>query len=121
MQVICPTWQVFSWPAFSWPVFPGQLFPASYFFGGVATAQWIYERLSLHSTQTIVLQGERLMYFVTAVLAVLTGLFYAAGNNELGSLGARMCEYGGTFCDHPSYVLAGAILAGLWATFVSIR
>jgi hypothetical protein len=61
-----------------------------------------------------------LMYFVAAVLAVLAGLFYAAGNNEIGSVGVQMCQYG-TFCDHPSYVLAGAILAGIWATFVSIR
>ena len=51
------------------------------------------------------------MYFVAAVLAVLAGLFYAAGNNEIGSLGVQMCQYGNTFCDHPSYVLAGAILA----------
>jgi hypothetical protein len=32
-----------------------------------------------------------------------------------------MCQYGGTFCDHPSYVLVGAVLAALWGTFVSIR
>jgi hypothetical protein len=67
------------------------------------------------------LDGERLMYFVAGVLAVLAGLFYAAGNHEIGSLGVQMCEYGGTFCDHPVYVLAGAILAAIWAAFVSIR
>jgi hypothetical protein len=55
------------------------------------------------------------------VLAVLSGLFYAAGHNEIGSLGVQMCRYGSTFCDHPSYVLAGAILAALWGGFVSIR
>jgi hypothetical protein len=38
-----------------------------------------------------------------------------------GSLGVEMCRYGSTFCDHPIYVLAGAALAALWATFVSIR
>jgi hypothetical protein len=32
-----------------------------------------------------------------------------------------MCQYGDVFCDKPYYVLVGAILAGLWATFVSIR
>jgi hypothetical protein len=64
---------------------------------------------------------ERLMYFVAAVLAVLAGLFYAAGNNEIGNLGVQMCLYGSSFCDHPSYVLAGAILAAIWAAFVSIR
>ena len=56
-----------------------------------------------------------------AYLAILSGLFYAAGNNDMGSLGTTMCQYGDTFCDHPSYVLVGAVLAALWGTFVSIR
>lgn len=61
------------------------------------------------------------MYFVAAVLMVLSGLFYAAGNNEIGSLGADVCRYGGTFCDNPVYVLAGAALAAIWGAFVSVR
>jgi hypothetical protein len=61
------------------------------------------------------------MYFVAGVLLVLAGLFYAAGNNELGSLGVGMCQYGSTFCDSPVYVLAGAILAAIWGGFVSMR
>jgi hypothetical protein len=61
------------------------------------------------------------MYFVAAVLAVLSGLFYAAGQHEIGSLSSAVCRYGGTFCDHPTYVLTAAILAGLWAAFVSVR
>jgi len=61
------------------------------------------------------------MYFLAAVLAVLSGLFYAAGQHEIGSLGVEMCRYGGTFCDHPIYVLTGAILAALWGAFVSVR
>jgi hypothetical protein len=61
------------------------------------------------------------MYFVAAMLAVLSGLFYAAGQHEIGSLGADMCRYGSTFCDSPSYVLAGAILPALWGAFVSVR
>jgi hypothetical protein len=61
------------------------------------------------------------MYFVAAVLVVLAGLFYAAGNNELGSWGSDMCRYGSTFCDNPVYVLVGAILAAVWGRFVSIR
>lgn len=64
---------------------------------------------------------EGAMHFVAGALFILSGLFYAAGNNEIGSLGPTMCQYGGAFCDHPSYVLVGAILAGLWGTFVSIR
>jgi hypothetical protein len=61
------------------------------------------------------------MYFVAGGLAVLSGLFYAASRHEIGSLGVTMCSYGGVFCDNPSWVFVGAILAGLWATFVSIR
>jgi hypothetical protein len=61
------------------------------------------------------------MYFVAGILLLLAGLFYAAGNNEIGSLGAEMCRYGSTFCDSPVYVLAGAILAALWGGFVSMR
>jgi hypothetical protein len=61
------------------------------------------------------------MFFVAAVLAVLAGLFYAAGNHEIGSLGVQMCRYGMTFCDHPLWVLAGAVLAAIWGAFVSIR
>jgi hypothetical protein len=61
------------------------------------------------------------MYYVTAVLLVLAGLFYAAGHHEIGSLGVEMCRYGSTFCENPFYVLVGAALAAIWATFVSIR
>ena len=61
------------------------------------------------------------MYFVAAVLVVLSGLFYAAGHHEIGSYGADVCRYGSTFCDNPSYVLVGAILAGIWGAFVSVR
>ena len=61
------------------------------------------------------------MYLAAALLTVLAGLFYAAGNHEIGSWGVTMCQYGSTFCDRPSYVLSGAILAGLWGAFVSIR
>ena len=61
------------------------------------------------------------MYFVAAVLAVLAGLFYAAGNHEIGSMSADVCRYGSTFCESPSYVLAGAVLSALWGGFVSMR
>lgn len=61
------------------------------------------------------------MYFVAAGLAVLSGLFYAAGNSEIGSLGATMCTYGNPFCDNPMIVLVGAGLAAVWGKFVSIR
>ena len=61
------------------------------------------------------------MYFVAAVLVVLSGLFYAAGHHEIGSFGVDVCRYGSTFCDSPSYVLVGAILAGIWGAFVSVR
>jgi hypothetical protein len=61
------------------------------------------------------------MYFVAAVLAVLSGLFYAAGNHEIGSFSSDVCRYGSTFCDNPHYVLVGAGLAAAWGAFVSIR
>jgi hypothetical protein len=61
------------------------------------------------------------MHFVAGALAILSGLFYAADNNDIGSFGPTICQYGGTFCDHPSWVFAGAVLAALWGTFVSIR
>ena len=61
------------------------------------------------------------MYFVAAVLVVLSGLFYAAGHHEIGSFGVDVCRYGSTFCDSPFYVLVGAILAGIWGAFVSVR
>jgi hypothetical protein len=61
------------------------------------------------------------MYLVATVLVILAGLFYAAGNHEIGSVGVQMCRYGGTFCDNPIYVLLGAILAAIWGTLVSVR
>ncbi|MBR0795866.1 hypothetical protein JQ615_10730 [Bradyrhizobium jicamae] len=61
------------------------------------------------------------MYFVAAVLLVLSGLFYAAGHNQIGSLGTTMCQHGGMFCDSPFLVLVGAALAAAWGKFVSIR
>jgi hypothetical protein len=61
------------------------------------------------------------MNYVAAALAVLSGLFYAAGNHEIGPIGVQMCQYGSTFCDHPSYVLVAAALAAAWGTFVSVR
>ena len=64
---------------------------------------------------------EAVLYFAAAMLAVLSGLFYAAGHHDIGSLGVTMCQYGGTFCDSPSYVLTGAMLAAIWGKFVSVR
>ena len=61
------------------------------------------------------------MYFVAAVLAALSGLFYAAGNQEIGSLGSTVCTYGNPFCDNPTIVLVGAGLAAVWGKFVSVR
>lgn len=61
------------------------------------------------------------MYFVAAVLAILSGLFYAAGHHEIGSLGATMCQYGGIFCDSPVLVLVGAGFAAAWGMLVSVR
>jgi len=62
-----------------------------------------------------------MMYFAALVLFILSGLLYAAGNHQIGSLGADVCHYGGSFCDHPQYVLVAAGLAAAWGKFVSIR
>jgi hypothetical protein len=61
------------------------------------------------------------MFFVATVLAILSGLFYAAGHNEIGSFGVTMCQYGSSFCNNPILVLTAAGLAGLWGAFVSVR
>jgi hypothetical protein len=61
------------------------------------------------------------MYLISAVLLVLSGVFYAAGQHEIGSLSPVICGYAGTFCDHHTYVLTAAIVAGLWGAFVSVR
>jgi len=59
------------------------------------------------------------MYFAAVVLMILSAVFYAAGQHEIGSFGADVCRYGGTFCENPAYVLAGAGLAAAWGKFVS--
>jgi hypothetical protein len=61
------------------------------------------------------------MYFVATVLAILSGLFYAASRHEIGSFGVTMCQYGSPFCDNPLLVLTAAGLAALWGGFVSVR
>ena len=61
------------------------------------------------------------MYLAAGVLFVLSAVFYAAGNQEIGSLSADVCRYGGMFCDNPAYSLAAAGLAAAWAKFVSVR
>jgi hypothetical protein len=64
---------------------------------------------------------EDAMFFVAAVLAVLSGLFYVADRHEIGSLGVAMCQYGSPFCDDPLLVLIAAALAACWGAFVSVR
>ena len=61
------------------------------------------------------------MYFVAVVLMILSAVFYAAGDHEMGSYSADVCRYGSTFCDNPAWVLAGGGLAAAWGKFVSIR
>lgn len=61
------------------------------------------------------------MFFVSGLLVVLAGLFYAADHSHLGRFGAQMCLYGDTFCRHPVYLLVGAGLAAAWGALVSMR
>jgi len=64
---------------------------------------------------------EEIMFYVAAALLGLSGLFYSAGQHEIGSIGATVCTYGSPFCDNPLIVLTGAGLAAAWGMFVSIR
>jgi len=61
------------------------------------------------------------MYVVALVMAVSSALFYVAGQHQLGSFGADVCQYGSLLCDKPHYMMTGAVLAGLWGKFVSMR
>jgi hypothetical protein len=61
------------------------------------------------------------MFYMAALLAMMTGLFYAAGNGEMAGFGASLCQYGEPFCQHPTYALAASALAAIWGAFVSIR
>jgi hypothetical protein len=61
------------------------------------------------------------MYYLAGLLVVISGILYAAGNQDIGSYSGSVCQLGGMFCDHPSYVFVGAILAAIWGTFVSIK
>jgi hypothetical protein len=63
-------------------------------------------------------KGIFAVYVFAFILAVAAGLFYAAGVDGLWA--DPLCVYGGTFCDHPSWVAAAAILALLWGLFVKV-
>jgi hypothetical protein len=63
-------------------------------------------------------KGVFQVYVVAFILAVAGGLFYAAGADGLWA--NPLCVYGDVFCDHPSWLAAGAILALLWGTFVRV-
>jgi hypothetical protein len=60
------------------------------------------------------------MFFIAGLIAIFAGLFYAAGNGQLGTFGRAMCTYGDVFCTHPAYLLIGVGVAAAWGAFVSI-
>ncbi len=60
------------------------------------------------------------MFFVSVVLFILTGLFYAASRGEFGSELRPLCEYGGTFCVHPEWMLYAAGICLVWALFLKV-
>jgi hypothetical protein len=64
------------------------------------------------------LKGFFEMYIVAFVLAVAAGAFYLAGTD--GMWADPLCHYGSTFCQHPSWLAAGATLALIWAKMVSV-
>jgi len=60
-------------------------------------------------------QGGLRMFFVAAILAILSGLFYAAGHHEIGSLGERCTNTAARFAtirwscwSLPGWLRAGA-------------
>jgi hypothetical protein len=63
-------------------------------------------------------EGIAQVYVVAFILAVASGLFYAAGSDGLWT--STLCGYGSIFCEHPTWLGAAAILALLWGAFVSI-
>jgi hypothetical protein len=58
------------------------------------------------------------MYVVAFVLAVAAAAFYMAGADGLWA--DPLCRYGGAFCQHPSWLAAGAMLALVWAAVVRV-
>ncbi len=60
------------------------------------------------------------MFFITGLLFVLSGLFYAAGRGELGSALRPLCQYDGTFCVHPEWVLYAALICLVWTLFLKV-
>jgi len=66
----------------------------------------------------ISIEGMSQMYFVAFILAAAAGAFYFAGTDGLWA--DPLCHYGSTFCQHPSWLAAGATLALVWAKVVSV-
>jgi hypothetical protein len=58
------------------------------------------------------------MYFVAFILAVAAGAFYLAGAG--GMWADPLCRYGGTFCQHPTWLAVAATLALVRAKVVSV-
>ena len=58
------------------------------------------------------------MYILAFILAVAAGVFYAAGADGLWT--DPVCVYGPSFCEHPEWLGAAAILALLWGLFVKV-
>jgi hypothetical protein len=64
------------------------------------------------------IEGILAMSFVAFILAVAAGAFYVAGTD--GMWADPLCHYGSTFCQHPVWLAAAAMLALVWAKMVSV-
>jgi membrane protease YdiL (CAAX protease family) len=60
------------------------------------------------------------MFFITGLLFVLSGLFYAAGHGELGLSLRPLCQYGDTFCVHPEWLLYAGVICLVWTLFLNV-
>jgi hypothetical protein len=56
---------------------------------------------------------------VTILLATAAGVFYGAGYSQL-PWSNEICGYGGTLCQHPSWLGVAAVLSLMWALFLRV-
>ncbi len=60
------------------------------------------------------------MFFVSVVLFILAGLFYAASRGEFNGQLRPLCQFGDVFCTHPEWMLYIAAICLVWALFLKV-
>ena len=59
------------------------------------------------------------MFFISAILTLAAGVFYAASVSTTG-WAMKLCRYGEVFCVNPSWLVMGAVLSLIWAFFLRV-